>query len=201
MIIPAPVDDNLLTFVIQYKIMPAKYLILFIYCLFNFAVYAQDTINCEKLLDKEPHFVKHKLAEKDSLLKYDIRVLKHCGNFERIDSVFFKGQLLGSLMLDQVRIGKPATYRTLIDYFAEFKKTIAYKDFIKGLTLYKEMAAKQVNLENWESDKELFVRMGFTVGDLEDFKSFLSGLASENLTYKAALTKYLAELEAMRVDK
>lgn len=109
--------------------------------------------------------------------------------------------MLGALMLDQARIGKPATYRTLIDYFNDYKKTIAYKDFIKGLVLYKELALKKINLDNWETDKELFVRMGFTVGDLEDFKSFLTNVASQDLTYKAALTKYMSEIEVMRVDK
>jgi hypothetical protein len=43
--------------------------------------------------------------------------------------------------------------------------------------------------------------MGFTVGDLNDLKDYLSGLKAENLTYKAALTRYLSEIEAMRVDK
>lgn len=176
-------------------------LLIFILAFSGSALYAQDNIDCEKVLDKEPYFVKHKTSEKDSLLRRDIAILKHCGNFESIDSVFFKGQMLGSLMLDQARTGKPATYRTLIDYLAEFKKTIAYKDFIKGLVLYKEMAVKTVNLDHWDTDKELFVRMGFTVGDLEDFKAFLTGLKSENLTYKAALTRYMSEIEAMRVDK
>ncbi|WP_316815968.1 hypothetical protein [Pedobacter nyackensis] len=181
--------------------MMLRYLIFFICFLFSAVVNAQRTIDCEKELDKEPYFVKHKTSEKDSLLKRDIAILKHCGNFESIDSVFFKGQMLGSLMLDQVRLGKPATYRTLIEYFAEFKKTIGYKDFIKGLVLYKEMAMKKVNLDNWETDKELFVRMGFTVGDLDDFKGFLTSVASENLTYKVALTRYMSEIEAMRIDK
>lgn len=185
----------------KYYMMPVKNLILAVCCLFTSAIYAQESIDCEKVLDKEPYFVKHKTSEKDSLLKRDIAILKHCGTFESIDSVFFKGQMLGSLMLDQVRIGRPATYRTLIDYFTEFKKTIAYRDFIKGLVLYKEMAAKKVNLDNWETDKELFVRMGFTVGDLDDFKGFLTSVAAENLTYKAALTRYMSEIEAMRVDK
>lgn len=181
--------------------MSLKYLIAILFVFFCAFVKAQDVTDCEKLLDKEPYFVRHKGSDKDSLLKKDIRILKHCGNFEDIDSVFLKGPMLGALMLDQVRIGKPATYRTLIEYFAAFKKTLAYKDFIKGLVLYKEMAVKKVNLDNWESDKELFVRMGFTAGDLEDFKGFLGSLVSENLTYKAALTRYMTEIEAMRVDK
>lgn len=181
--------------------MPVKYLIVSVFVFFCMTVHAQVSFDCEQVLDKEPFFVKHKTSEKDSLLKRDIAILKHCGNFERIDSVFFKGPMLGALMLDQVRIGKPATYRTLIDYFNDYKKTPAYRDFVKGLVIYQELAGKKINLNNWEADKELFVRMGFTAGDLEDFKSFLSGLATESLTYKAALTRYMSEIEAMRVDK
>lgn len=176
-------------------------LILSLFVLLCTAATAQEVIDCKKLLDTEPYFVQHKSLEKDSLLKRDIAILKHCGNFEPIDSVFLKGPMLGALMLDQARIGKPATYRTLIDYFNDYKKTIAYKDFIKGLVLYKELAQKKINLDNWETDKELFVRMGFTVGDLEDFKGFLTNIAGQDLTYKAALTKYMSELEVMRVDK
>lgn len=183
------------------KFMLVKYLTLFVFVFSCTTAIAQEVIDCKKLLDTEPYFVQHKSSEKDSLLKRDIAILKHCGNFETIDSVFFKGPMLGALMLDQVRIGKPATYRTLIDYFNDYKKTIAYKDFIKGLVIYKELAQKKIDLNNWETDKELFVRMGFTVGDLEDFKSFLTNVAGQNLTYKAALTKYLSDIEVMRVDK
>lgn len=153
------------------------------------------------MLDKEPFFVKHKLSQDDSMLKKDIAILKHCGNFELADTIFFKGSLLGALMLDQVRIGKPATFRTLINYFDSYKKTPAYQEFVKGLLLYQELAGKKIDLNNWEVDKELFVRMGFTVSDLEDFKLFLTGLAAESLTYKSALSRYMSEIEAMRVDK
>lgn len=178
-----------------------KSLPLLVFLFSGIALYAQPAIDCEKILDKEPYFVKHKSSGQDSMLKRDIAILKHCGSFEGIDTVFLKGQMLGSLMLDQVRIGKPATYRTLIDYFSAFKNTIAYQDFVKGLVLYNELAMKKVNLDNWEKDKELFVRMGFTAGDLDDFKEYLAGLAVENLTYKAALTRYMSEIEAMRIDK
>lgn len=181
--------------------MSLKYLIIFVFALFYFDANAQVTIDCEKVLDTEPFFVKHKSSGEDSQLKQDIAILKHCGNFEDIDTVFFKGSMLGALMLDQVRIGKPATYRTLINYFNEYKQTPAYRDFAKGLIIYQGLAGKKIDLSNWEADKELFVRMGFTAGDLEDFKSFLSGLAAEKLTYKAALTRYMSEIEAMRVDK
>lgn len=178
-----------------------KYLIIFPFIFCCSVLKAQGILDCSQLLDKEPYFVRHKSVEKDSLLQRDIAILKHCGNFEGVDSLFLKGSMLGALMLDQVRVGKPATYRTLVEYFDHYKKTTAYKDFVKGLQLYKEMAEKKVNLQRWDTDKELFVRMGFTAADLEDFRSFLSGLTDKDLSYKAAFSSYMSEIEAMRVDK
>jgi hypothetical protein len=161
----------------------------------------QDKIDCEKILDTEPYFVQHKTAEQDSLLKRDIQILKHCGNFDSVDSLFFKGPILGALMLDQSRLGKPATYRTLIEMLTTFRETESYKEFAKGMLLYRTLKGKKVNLKEWDTDKELFVRMGFTVNDLEDFKVFLTDSEHEKLTYQEALTKYMSEIEAMRIDK
>jgi len=171
----------------------------FIFC--GFAGYGQTLPDCQKVLDQEPYFVKHKSNEMDSLLLRDIQILKHCGNLEAADSVFLKGSLLGALMLDQVRLGKPATYRTLIEYFAAFKNTIAYKDFVKGLKLYQAMALKKVNPATWEADQELFVKIGFTVNDLADFKQFIQDSAQLNMTYREALSRYMSSMEAIRVDK
>lgn len=160
---------------------------------------AQQDIDCKKVLDQQPYFVRHKSGEEDAMLKKDIEILKHCGNFDSIDSAFFKGPVLGALMLDQVRLGKPATYRTLIDMLTEFRKTASYKDFADGMLLYRKLKEKKVNPEEWEQDKALFVRMGFTVNDLDDFKSFMMQPENVELTYMAVLTRYMTEIEAMRV--
>jgi hypothetical protein len=192
---------NKCTFAFQYYTMPLKYLILFILSFSFSAIYAQDHMDCNKVLDQEPYFVRHKSNEKDSLLLRDIQILKHCGNLEAADSVFLKGPMLGALMLDQVRLGKPATYRTLIEYFAAFKNTIAYQDFVKGLKLYQAMALKKVNPATWETDKELFVKIGFTVNDLADFKQFITEPAQANITYREALSRYMSSMEAIRIDK
>lgn len=63
-------------------------LILSLFVLLCTSASAQEVIDCKKLLDTEPYFVQHKSSEKDSLLKRDIIILKQCGNFEPIDSVF-----------------------------------------------------------------------------------------------------------------
>lgn len=178
-----------------------RIIVVFVLILSGFAVFGQQKLDCAKVLDQEPYFVKHKTLEKDSMLLRDIRILKECGQFAPEDSVFLKGPMLGALLLDQVRLGKPATYRTLIDYFAAFKKTIAYKDFLVGLKLYQVLSDKKVNLENWKEDQELFVRIGFTTNDLDDFRQFLADQPQANLTYREALTAYMRSMEALRIDK
>lgn len=164
-------------------------------------VMAQQKIDCDKQLDQEPYFVRHKVASTDLALHRDIEILKHCGNFNSIDSAFLKGPMLGALMLQEVNDGKPATYRTIINFFEQFRKTAAYKDFADGLALYRKIGQKKIDPDNWETDKELFVRMGFTVNDLEDFKAFMLQPAHINLTYLQAFSMYMSELEGMRADK
>jgi len=171
--------------------------ILIILVYIGFQCQAQQGFDCDQILDQQPYFVKNKSGEDDNMLKRDIQILRHCGNFDSIDSAFFKGPVLGALMLDQVRLGKPATYRTLIDMLSDFRKTNAYKEFAEGMLIYRKLKGKKVNLADWETDKELFVRLGFTVNDLEDFKMFLQAPENITLTYMAALSKYMTEIEAL----
>ena len=157
----------------------------------------QQKLDCRLLLDTEPYFVAHKPLPADTLFQRDIRILKHCGNFNGLDTVLLKGSILGTLMLDQVRTGKPATYRTLIDYLNNFKKTGAYADFIDGLLLYKKLENKQVDLKDWETDQVFFVKMGFTVYDLEDLKLYMSDPLRQKMTYKEIYIGYMNEIQAL----
>ncbi|WP_073232658.1 hypothetical protein [Pedobacter caeni] len=180
----------------------SKYLLVFVVLIFTgFSGVAQGLTDCEKILDQEPYFVRHKSGAQDQALKRDIEILKRCGNFDPVDSAFLKGPMLGTLMLQEVRAGKPATYRTIINFFSNFRKTAEYKDFSYGLSMYRKLGGKKVSLTDWETDKELFVRMGFTVNDLEDFKIFITQKEHSSLTYMQAFSQYMSEIEAMRVDK
>ena len=58
-----------------------------------------------------------------------------------------------------------------------------------------------MNLQDWPADQELFVRMGFTINDLEDFKTFISRPEHAELSYLQVFSKYMKEIEGMRVDR
>ncbi|WP_157262523.1 hypothetical protein [Pedobacter sp. PACM 27299] len=193
---------NQFVYVYKYVFLLSKYLMLWsLLSTISISAHAQEVIDCEKTLDQEPYFVKHKSGEKDQALQRDIEILKRCGNFNPVDSAFLKGNMLGMLMLQEVRAGKPATYRTIVDFFQNFRKTAEYKDFSYGLALYRKIAEKKVNLQDWPADQELFVRMGFTINDLEDFKIFISRPEHAELNYLQVFSKYMNEIEGMRVDK
>lgn len=178
-----------------------KCVLLFVFVFMGIVAIAQEKVDCEKILDQEPYFVRHKSGEKDLALQRDIEILKHCGDFNTVDSAFLKGNMLGMLMLQEVRAGKPATYRTLVDFFQNFRKTAEYKDFSYGLVLYRKIGQKKVNLQDWPADQELFVRMGFTVNDLEDFKAYIFRPEHAAMNYLQVFSKYMNEIEGMRVDK
>ena len=158
--------------------------------------FGQSTFK-EGVLDEEPYFAMHNGRLNDSLFLRDLRILRHFGTFDGVDSSLLKAPVLANMMIEQVRAGKAASYRSLIQYIADFKKTEAYQQFTQGVQLLKKLQDKKVDPANWEEDKLLFVRMGFTESDLDDFKNYISSPEKSELTYKQAYTAYMKEIEAL----
>lgn len=157
----------------------------------------QAKIDYSSYLDREPGFLKRDSVATDSLFKNDLVILEALWHFDSIDAELLKKPVLSVLLRDQVAIGKPASYRTLLQSITDFKRTEAYQDFITGIILYRKLEAMPVNLENWENDKMLFARMGFTESDLDDFKEFILKPDHAKMTYKQAYMGYMKELEAL----
>jgi len=158
--------------------------------------FAQDSVYTA-FLNREPYFAAHHAKITDSLFLKDVRILNYFLKFDSLDAELLKPPVLGAVLLEQARAGKPATFKTMIDYFQSFRQTLAYQDFRTGLVLYKKLENQPVDLNNWEQDKLFFVRLGFTESDLEDFKDFLQSRSSKNATYKQAYTAYMKEIEAL----
>jgi hypothetical protein len=59
------------------------------------------------------------------------------------------------------------------------------------------MERQPVNISNWDTDKQLFIKLGFTESDLEDFKEYISQRAPKNINYKEAYVGYMKEIEAL----
>ncbi|PTS93074.1 hypothetical protein DBR11_25945 [Pedobacter sp. HMWF019] len=177
--------------------MKKKMMVLGVVCLFiGYNAFGQSTFK-ESVLDEEPYFALHNGRLNDSLFLRDLCILRHFGKFDGVDSSLLKAPVLANMMIEQVRAGKAATYRTLIEYITDFKTTEAYRQFTEGVQLLKKLQDKKVNPANWEEDKLLFVRMGFTESDLDDFKNYISEPGKSEFTYKQAYAAYMKEIEAL----
>ena len=172
-------------------------LVVFLLICISSVSFGQTESECSAVLDKEPYFVHHQFLPSDSLFIKDVNILKHCGNFGAVESELLKSSVLTGLMREQISAGRPATYRTIIEYINLFKKTQEYQEFRDGVILYRQLENKTVNLKDWESDQKLFVRMGFTQNDLDDFKAYISIPPVNGLTYKEAYLRYIKEIEEL----
>jgi hypothetical protein len=159
---------------------------------------AQEKFPYESFLKKQPYFATHKVMPTDSLFLQDVKILRHYVDLDSIDMELLKPNVLSALMLEQVNAGKASTFKVLIDYFKDFKSSISYQDFRSGLLLYRKMERQPVNLSNWDMDKQLFVKLGFTESDLEDFKEYISQRAPKDINYKEAYVGYMKEIEALQ---
>ncbi|MBB5636487.1 hypothetical protein HDE68_002388 [Pedobacter cryoconitis] len=156
--------------------------------------FGQNKIDCNQVLDQEPYFAKHQVVQTDSLFLRDIEILKHCGDYAEVDSMILKGSVLSAFLHTAMDEGKPATYRTMIDFMHEFKTTQDYRQFIESLQLYRNLENRKVNLAEWDLAQPFFVMMGFTQNDIDDFKQFIANPAYHNLTYIAVYNLYMKEL-------
>lgn len=159
--------------------------------------YAQLKTDYTVFLDRQPNFIIHDTLCTDSLFLQDVLVLKHLAQFDTIASELLKKPVLSTLMFEEVLKGKPATYRTLIDYLSGFMRTDTYKDFASGVLLYRQMEALPVNPAHWDTDKMLFIRLGFTESDLDDFKEYMVLPAHQKMTYKQVFMSYMKDMEAL----
>lgn len=150
----------------------------------------------ESFLDQEPYFVSHKAKPTDSLFWEDVRILKSFVSFDSLDMELLRPLVLGSIMIDEVNMGKPATYRTMVEYFRSFMKTMSYQDFHKGMMFYRKTAHKKIDIASWETDMQWFISMGFTESDLEDLKEFMLIPENKGKTYFELYEAYMKEVEA-----
>ncbi|MGY0038825.1 hypothetical protein [Pedobacter sp. NJ-S-72] len=169
---------------------------IFLFSGVNMAAFGQTKIDCNQVLDQEPYFAKHQALSTDSLFLRDVEVLKHCGGYGDIDSLMLKRSVLWTILHTAMDEGKPATYRTMINFMQEFKSTPHYRLFVASLHLYKNLGNTKVNPAEFDLAQPFFVQIGFTKNDIDDFKEFISNPVHHNLTYIAAAYElYMKEFE------
>lgn len=153
-------------------------------------LYAQNKIDCSKVLEKEPSFVKNSFKYKDSLFLNDISILKHCGNLNEEDSILLQAPMLGIMMLKQIKGNGSVTYRKILNEINNIKNEPGYKDMIA----LKRLENKKADTLNWAENKLLFKKAGLSDKELSDFKEFIYLNSDKNLTYKFAFATFKNKL-------
>lgn len=151
----------------------------------------------EALLDQKPYFADHRAGATDSLFIRDITILKHFITFDEVEAELLKGPVLKEILSNEVEKNKPATYRTMVDFMTDFRRTIAYKDFVSGVLLFRDLENRKVNPKNWDTDQALFVKLGFTESDLADFRVYINEPKHSKLSYKEAYLQYMKEIDEL----
>lgn len=154
--------------------------------------YAQtNDFDCAKNLNKIPYFARHNNSEQPSdSLQIDIQILKNCGHLDSIDNEILTGPMLGAMMVKLISNGKKTTYQELINDINEFKKSPAYPKFRETVITSRIFEKKMVDMNSFEKDKELLIKLQMQEDEIAKFHVFLKANASEKMTYKEALTKY-----------
>lgn len=157
------------------------------YLLFCTITAFSQTIDCVKVLDQTPNFIKGHIGISDSLFLKDIEILKQCGTLKEEDSLLFKGPILGTLLVKLARENKQVSYKIILNELLKIKEDPQYK---KGLQL-EELGSKKIDLNLWEEQKSILKELGISDPDLLVFKSFIIQNQLERLTYKQAYSLYI----------
>lgn len=172
-------------------------LILFI----SFKSFGQSVkIDCNKTLKNVPYFAGHRPSpSKDSLL-LDLEILKTCGNLDSIDVEFLNGTLIAQITIELVNENKKVTYKAILDYFSEFKKTEQYSTNREVIIVSKTLEKKIATVDEFEKDRILLEKIGMTSSELDNFKQFIEVNAYKKMTYKEAFSNYSVSKQNEKTD-
>lgn len=150
---------------------------------------AQTTIDCDKYLSKIPFFVRNPPPIPEDSLNFDISIIAQCGQLDSVDREIFKGPQLSMVMIKFPGNGKSVTYRSILASINSFKQTEQYEGIREAAAISMALKNKTADINNWETDKQLFVKLGAGESDLQQFKDFLSKQTTP-MTYAQAMEKF-----------
>lgn len=149
-----------------------------------------NNFDCSEILDKTPYFIRHKAIETSDSLQIDFDIIKSCGKLDSIDGELLIGPMLGPLIVQQATNDEKITYRSILKSINEYKKTDNYSKLREAIIASKTLENKIVSADEFEKDKELLIRAGLTLSELDDFKIFIQKNSDIKMTYKEAFAKY-----------
>lgn len=163
--------------------------------IFQFASAQQSE---SELLSTRPHFLDSADYLSDSLFREDMKIIGKYIELDSVDRQMFRPSVLLMLIRNNSNASQILDYNALIGIIKDFRKGIGYTEMRKAIMLYSNLADRRVNPKNWDLDQQLFVRLGFTQADIEDFKLFISMKKNRKKTYRQAYIDYMKEIDSLK---
>ncbi len=92
---------------------------------FNVCGQTISAVDCEKILDNEPVFMRVPAMELKDSIQTDLDILAECGQLDSIDRTILN-DMLGTIAVRMMQEDKEITYGTLLDGIKEFKQMEEY---------------------------------------------------------------------------
>lgn len=118
----------------------------------------QANFDCKNVLKAVPYCLTGSKTNPDSAL-IDVAIFKECGKLDSIDCDLVKLPTLGFILLKYPIKEKKGSYQSVLNSLNEYKKSEDYAKFRETMITYKTFESRKANINNWETDKQLLLKI------------------------------------------
>lgn len=123
-------------------------------------------------------------------------------DFDSLDlQILLNGPILGSLIVDLATKEDSVTYGHLYQKFIEIKQIPQYPEIRTKQIVSNTLMNRPANINNWEDDKPLFMKLGFEGDLLKKLRLYIEENSSSILTYETVLVGFREQLNKPKEEE
>ena len=162
----------------------------------TFISFAQESINCQEIRKKTPHFISYQEGKSEGLIEKDIQVIKACLELDTVDQIILLSPgPLGTLIVGLMQEKENITYGDVFYYLEEVKDNEQYSKTRLGIEFMIKYENKIVDPADSNKVRWYFEQMGGAEFDLDDLIDFAYSENNSELTYKEAFSLFMQSKE------
>ena len=155
----------------------------------------QKKNDCDKIMDNELNTTKNFSV---SGFENDYKILQKCGKLDNIDTIIFSHQEILALIIAEKSPNKKLTYREILNKINEIRNSENYLTIKEKVRFYAKIRYKKINIEDWDKDKYMLIKLGYKEKKLNDFKKFVTKFNNTDTTYEIALKLFEKQLDTKK---
>lgn len=123
-------------------------------------------------------------------------------DFDSLDiEILLNGPILGTLIVDLATKEDSVTYGHLYQKFLEIKQIPQYPEIRTKKLVSNTLMKRPADINNWEDDKPLFMKLGFEGDLLEKLHLYIEENSSSILTYETVLIGFREQLDKQKAEE